>query len=177
MSSKTKYVYLGAYVTVVAFGAIVGALGDDPESEPLQSVLVLPLMGGLVAMFVSALLWVYGLASSVERLEGARVDYPLFGSISTGAAVLLLLVPCLNVFWVFAFHLALTGVINRRLAEGGSRVKVPVGWAIAACLMQWVPYCNLVFGPIFWFAYMFQSDRARTALEELELGALMPESR
>ena len=58
-------------------------------------------------------------------------------------------------------NIGLCEAINRTLVAQGKQPKAPKGLAIAACIGQLVPYCNMLAGPVLWTVYMFMVDGAR----------------
>jgi hypothetical protein len=163
-----KWLYIaghaGYWIFAVAGVGLTLALapsgGRAGASDGAAMAGLLPLFGlvFLVVALVAALVWLHKAWSSVPD----QMRYNDAGRwITPGQAVGYNFIPFYNLYWVFVANLGLCEAINRTLVAQGKQPKAPKGLAIAACVSQLVPYCNLLVGPILWAVYMFMVDGAR----------------
>ena len=175
--SAMKWLYMAAHagywIFAIAAVAIMVALtspgGGSSDGSAIASFV--PLFGVLflIAAFAAAMVWVHKAWSSVPD----QMRYTDAGRwITPGQAVGYCFIPFYNIFyWQFVSNLGLCEAINRTLAAQGKPPRAPKGLAIAACVSQLIPYCNLLVGPILWAVYMFMVDGARK--EMLSGGAVV----
>ena len=146
---------IGGVALTVAMTSAGGAPGDGATVASM-----LPILGFLfvVVAFVAAMVWLHKAWSSVPD----QMRYTDAGRwITPGQAVGYNFIPFYHLYWVFVSNLGLCEAINRTLVAQGKQPRAPKGLAIAACVTQLVPYCNLLVGPILWAVYMFMVDGAR----------------
>lgn len=167
-----KFWYLGAYAGffLVALGVAVmqavlkRSLGGASE-DTMNAVVgcaVLPLG---VVWVGSALWWLYDAWMSVP-FEHRQVA--ILGQPKGPEVVLLLLVPCFNFVWMFMTNLGLVDSLNRACSARRVMERGSSSLALTACIVQCLPYCNLLLGPPLWFLYMLSVDKAREALANAE---------
>jgi len=161
-----KWLYIaghaGYWIFAIGGIAVAAALaqpgGGASDGAALASML--PLIGVvfLLAALVGALVWLYKAWASVPD----QMRYTDAGKwITPGQAVGYNFIPFYNLYWIFVANMGLCEAINRTLVAQGKQPKAPRGLAIAACVSQLVPYCNILVGPILWAVYMFMVDSAR----------------
>jgi hypothetical protein len=159
-----KWLYIAGHAGywLFAVGGVVLAslLADGGGSDAAAFVSMVPLLGVvfLLVALVAAMVWLHGAWRSVPD----QMRYTDAGRwITPGQAVGYNFIPFYNLYWVFVANLGLCEAINRTLVAQGKQPRAPKGLAIAACVSQLVPYCNLLVGPILWAVYMFMVDTAR----------------
>ncbi|HEX3345018.1 MAG TPA: DUF4328 domain-containing protein [Polyangiaceae bacterium] len=159
-----KWLYIAGHAGywLFAIGGVVAAaaLGGGGSSDAATMASLVPLLGivFLVVALVAAMVWLHKSWSSVPD----QMRYTDAGRwITPGQAVGYNFIPFYNLYWVFVANLGLCEAINRTLVSQGKQPRAPKGLAIAACVSQLVPYCNLLVGPILWAVYMFMVDGAR----------------
>ena len=161
-----KWLYIAGHAGYWLFavgGVVLTAVLAEPggrASDASASAAMVPLMGVvfLIVALVAAMVWLHKAWSSVPD----QMRYTDAGRwITPGQAVGYNFIPFYNLYWVFVANLGLCEAINRTLVAQGKQPKAPKGLAIAACVSQLVPYCNLLVGPILWAVYMFMVDGAR----------------
>lgn len=172
MNARIKLVYIGCYAATFALGAfslgvnlVLSELGEPGLGEIAGALVMLPAVLTLLGWFGASLVWVYDAWSSIPE---EHREVAIFGNITPALAVGLFFVPCMNVAWMFLCNIGIVTSINRSLEAQGSRERLSMGFPLAACVLHVVPYCNFLFGPIFWFAYMVQADRARRTLGPID---------
>lgn len=172
---RIKLIFVGCYaatIGMVFFSAIAGIVAegvDRGSGELVQSCFMLPAVVTILGWFGSALYWVYDAWSSIPE---EHRNAPIAGAVSPGGAVALFFIPCFNLVWMFAINYAIADSINRTLAAQGSAEQCSTGLAMSACALHAVPYCNILFGPILWFFWMRDADRARGLLGRVDAFAV-----
>ena len=116
---------------------------------------------GVVAWFGSALWWIYDAWASIP-VEHRRTAF--FNPQTPAVAVVMFFMPCVNLIWVVVSNIGLCESLNRALEARGSLRRVPMPLVAAAVALQLIPYCNVLFGPMLWFAVMFVVEKARSEL-------------
>lgn len=150
---------IGVFVAgIVGVGFMTGSGSSDPGGGEVLIVLWgLSLMGYLVA----SLVWIYMswdfLPYEMRRTATGR-------AVSPGEAVGYLFVPFYNLYWTFVESMGLCEAYNAALAQHGKAPTAPRQLAMAASILQMVPYFNWLLGPVVWIIYMFQVDRAKEQL-------------
>jgi hypothetical protein len=86
--------------------------------------------------------------------------------VSPGSAVGLLFVPIFNLYWMFVVSAGLSDAMGSALASTGSYRQPAKGLAITGCVMQLIPYVNLILAPFIWFFFMFSVDGAKREMLE-----------
>ena len=161
-----KWLYIGGHAGYWLFAVggvlLAAALSSDggTPSDGAAFASMIPLLGVvfLLVALVAAMVWLY---KGWESVPG-QMRYTDAGRwITPGQAVGYNFIPFYNLYWVFVANLGLCEAINRTLVAQGKQPRAPKGLAIAACVSQLVPYCNLLVGPILWAVYMFMVDGAR----------------
>ena|ERR1019366_6002732 len=164
--SAMKWLYIaghaGYWIFAIAGVALTVAMTSPggASSDGAAVASFVPLFGVLfiIAALVAAMVWLHKAWSSVPE----QMRYTDAGRwITPGQAVGYNFIPFYNLYWVFVSNLGLCEAINRTLAAQGKQPRAPKGLAIAACVSQLIPYCNLLVGPILWAVYMFMVDGAR----------------
>ncbi|MBV9949297.1 MAG: hypothetical protein JOZ69_20780 [Myxococcales bacterium] len=158
-----RWALLSTYVcglssVLVGFGLLQH--GGDPALAPIGAGLTA--LGAMcaIAYGVLMLVWV-GMSWAMIPPAGRQTRNGTW--VSPGRAVGLLFVPFYNLYWVFAQSTGLCDALNRQLEAFGSAKRAPRGLAIAASVVQVVPYANLVLGPWVWLPYVFLVDAAKAA--------------
>ena len=168
MGSMTKYVYIAGYLAYIGFGVLSGILGEVVGDE-VGLIIMMPALLGILTYFGSAAIWTYMAWESVpteyRKVAGADAPHP-------GIIVALFFVPCLNLIWIFVANLGLTQSINDTLLAEGKVERINIAFPLLACILQVVPYCNLLIGPIFWFIFMYQADKAREQIGGFDADAV-----
>ncbi len=164
--SAMKWLYIaghaGYWVFAIGGMALTVALtsGGGAASDGATFASLLPAVGVvfILVALVAAMVWLYKAWTSVPE----QMRYTDAGKwITPGQAIGYNFIPFYNLYWMFISNLGLCEAINRTLVAQGKQPKAPKGLAIAACVSQLVPYCNLLVGPILWAVYMFMVDTAR----------------
>lgn len=175
MNSRIKFFYVGCYVGMFALalaGGVLGALLDGLDGglgEVVPLFVMLPAILLVFGYLGCAMWWVHDAWSSVPA-EFREV--PIIGPIAPSTAVALFFVPCFNLVWIFLCNIGLAESINRALATQSSTMRASTGLAVGACCLGIVPYCNYLIGPLAWFAWMEQADRARAELSKVDAHAI-----
>jgi hypothetical protein len=150
---------IGAGFCAMAGGVLAG-VADNPDDAiatvgGLVTMLAFP---ALLAYAVLALVWIaksWGMLPPMARMtQSGRVVTP-------GQAVGFLFVPFYNLYWYFVVSMGLCDALNRQLAAYGSPKRAPRGLAMAAAIVQVIPYLNLFVGPLLWLPFMFMTDGAK----------------
>lgn len=167
--SRTKWIYLTLYVLmyvlpILAF-ALLGAFWDDVRDTDARETFrgsMFALMGlgygCMLGLYVAACVWIYKSWSAIPLAYRYNAQGRPF---SPGEAVGYLFIPFYNLYWMFVMPPALCDAIDRVNHESGSPARAPRGLALAAAIVQLVPYANFLFAPIFWFLFMRASDKAK----------------
>ena len=79
-------------------------------------------------------------------------------------AVVNMLIPFYNLYWIFYMHGVLCDAIDAQLVRLGSRRRAPKVLAMMAAAVHLVPWVNLALAPFFWCAYMLAADRAKAEM-------------
>lgn len=155
-----KWAHLACVVAPLLL-TLVGALADAALSDPNSPVPGLFIFLGVLLYFlrlVFALVWVYvswnTLPPQWRRTRPGRL-------VSPGEAVGYLFIPFYNLYWMFVASAGLCEAMDIALESSGSTRRAPKGLAIASCVTQIIPYCNLLVAPILWTIFMFLADSAR----------------
>jgi len=161
-----KWLYLGGHAGYWLFTlagillAVVLTDGKSPESQRATLASELPLAGVLFLLvsLVAAAVWLHmawaSVPASMRCTDRGRWITP-------GKAVGYLFVPVYNLYWMFVANQGLCEAVNRVLLAQGAQPRAPRGLATTACVVQVIPYFNLLVAPILWAVYMFQVDGAR----------------
>ncbi|WP_236519955.1 hypothetical protein [Sandaracinus amylolyticus] len=174
MNARIKYFFVGSYVATFAF-AIAGGIATavlseiDRDLEIIGSLLVLPAIPAMIGWFGCALWWVYDAWSSIPE---EHREAPLVGRVTPATAVALFFVPCFNAFWIFACNIGIANSINSASHTRGSSQQVPIVVPVLAACLHFVPYCNLLLGPLVWTAFMWTADKARADLGRVDASAI-----
>ncbi len=158
----TRWVASIAYASVWAVGLIAGVASASASSpdEAAGLVMLFAMVPMLVYVFAS-LTWIYQswdfLPYEMRRTASGR-------AISPGEAAGALFIPLYNLYWMFVIAPGLCDALNAALAQQGRPQSAPRQLAVAACVVQIVPYLNWLVGPFLWIAYMFMVDRAKRDL-------------
>jgi hypothetical protein len=161
-----KWLYLagwGGYYLFAIGGGVMSylvAAGGGASSDLAQVAGLLPLVGVVFLLLapIGSMVWLYKSWSTVPQ----DMRYTDSGKwITPGTAVGYCFIPFYNLYWIFVANVGLCEAINRTMLARGGQPRAPKGLAIAACVAQLVPYCNLLVGPILWSVYMFMLDGAR----------------
>lgn len=129
----------------VTFGNMVAGVGALP----------------LILVPIAAFVWLYKSWACVPP-DMRYTDGGKF--VSPRAAVGKMFIPFYNLYWTFVASVGLCEAINRSLVQRGAVPSAPKPLAIAACIVNLVPYCNLLVGPILWLVLMFMVDGAKRDL-------------
>ena len=163
-NENIRRVFLGSAIALFALpmmGAMCLIAGADEEASITIGVLGL---AGLGWLFATGFYWIYDTWNGVPT-EGA--DVPLVGRMTPGLAAGLLLVPVLNVPWLFIANTSLADALNHALRQEGSSREVPKWLAIAACGALMIPFAQLVLGTGLFYWWMLTVDQAREELARL----------
>jgi hypothetical protein len=163
-----RWVLLTSYVcAILSFG--VGAILIQPDATgrvPNWGLLglgiaeMLMIIGVLCAMTYGALIFVWvGLSWAMIPPPGRRTESGR--AISPALAVGLLFIPLFNLYWVFVQSRGLCDALNRQLGSLGVTRRAPRGLAMAASIVQVLPYVNITVGPLLWLTYIFFVDAAK----------------
>ncbi|AKF09168.1 hypothetical protein [Sandaracinus amylolyticus] len=174
MNARIKYFFVGSYVATYAFafagGIAAAVLGEiDRDLEIVGTVILLPALPAMIGWFGCALWWVYDAWSSIPE---EHREAPLVGRVTPAVAVVLFFVPCFNAFRIFACNIGIANSINSASLTRGSREQVPVVVPVLAACLHFVPYCNLLLGPVAWAAFMWMADKARADLGRVDADAI-----
>ncbi|MBX3216057.1 MAG: DUF4328 domain-containing protein [Labilithrix sp.] len=146
-------------IVVTLLGGVIGAVAEGDEIGSaiagVFSVLSIPL---ILTYVVTALVWLY---KSWEMLPDSMRVTGNGTRVSPGQAVGYLFIPFYNLYWYFVCSAGLTTALNRALANYGSPKRASGGLAIAAAILQVIPYVNLFFAPFLWIAFMFNVESAK----------------
>jgi hypothetical protein len=152
----------GSFAATILCSIIGGAIGAAAEGSEvgatisgLFSVLTIPL---LLTYVVTALVWLYKSWEMVpHQLRVTGNGNP----VTPGKAVGALFIPFYNLYWYFAVSAGLCNALNRALAGYGSPKRASSGLAIAAAVLQVIPYVNIALAPFLWIAFMFNVESAK----------------
>jgi hypothetical protein len=141
-------------------GSALAGIADNPD-DTIATIGALVMMGvfpALLAYFVLVLTWIaksWGMLPPMARMtQTGRIVTP-------GQAVGFLFIPFFNLYWYFVVSMGLCDALNRQLAAYGSPKRAPRGLAMAAAIVQVIPYVNLFIGPLVWLPFMFVTDGAK----------------
>jgi hypothetical protein len=130
---------------------------------------MLMIIGMLCAMTYGVLIFVWvGLSWAMIPPAGRRTESGR--SISPAQAVGLLFIPLFNLYWVFVQSMGLCDALNRQLGALGVARRAPRGLAMAASIVQVLPYANITVGPLLWLPYIFFVDAAKEEYRRAALG-------
>jgi hypothetical protein len=145
--------------TVVA--AVIQSNSSGSDTAAFASMLPLLSLVPIMLVPIAGLVWLYKswacIPPEMRYTDGGKWVTP-------GAAVGFLFVPFYNLYWVFVANMGLCEAINRSLITRGGAPRAPKGLAIACCIVNIVPYCNLLAGPIMWLVFMFMLDGPKKEL-------------
>jgi hypothetical protein len=132
----------------------------DRELAPLGVALTVASALCCVTYAVLIFVWI-GISWSMIPPAGRRTRSEK--EISPAQAIGFLFIPFYNCYWVFAQSMGLCDALNRQLAAFSSVKRAPRGVAVAASIVQMIPFLNLAFGPLVWLPYIFLLDAAKAA--------------
>ncbi len=172
---KVKLYFIGAYLGFFALAIVAGVVKEvllrhsGPESAEsvhrlLAGVFGIPLF---LAWFGCALWWV---ADAWGSIPVEHREVAILGKPSGPDAAAMLLIPLFNLIWMFLCNLGIKDSVNRACAARNVSARVSENLALAACVLQLVPCCNLLVAPFVWFAFMSSVDSAREALAQAHFG-------
>jgi len=144
----------------VLLGAALAGAADSPDDAlaTVGGLLMMCAIPAAIAYFVLVLVWI---AKSWAMLPPMARSTQNGRVISPGEAVGYLFVPFYNLYWYFVVSMGLCDALNRQLAAYGSPKRAPRGLAMAAAIVQVIPYVNLGLGPLLWLPFMFMTDSAK----------------
>lgn len=157
-----KWAYLGTLLGGFAIAGLGGGVMAAGEDDVGAVLLILGLSTAFALRLVFALMWMYSAWSAIP------FDYRVTGSgkrVSPGEAVGFMFIPIFNLYWMFVASGGLCDALDHMLRSSGTSRTSPKGLALAACIMQFIPYVNFLFAPFMWAFYMFSFDSAAKALE------------
>lgn len=163
-----KYVALGSYVVLVlsAIGFTAGAVVRDPAPDEQGTSVAMVVAGvavlaSLLAYAISVMVWIYKswefIPAEYRRNASGRAFTP-------GEAMGMHFVPLYNLYWLFVQNLGYCDALDSVMIQSGRSGRAPKNLALAACVVQVVPYVNYFFGPILWMVYMFVVDGVKKQL-------------
>lgn len=157
----TRWVASIAYASVWVVGAVAGAISaNGSAADEAAGVMTLCAMVPLLVYVLASLTWIYQswdfLPYEMRRTASGR-------TISPGRPWALF-IPLYNLYWMFVIAPGLCDALNAALAQQGRPQSAPRQLAVAACVVQIVPYINWLVGPVLWITYMFMVDRAKRDL-------------
>jgi hypothetical protein len=91
-----------------------------------------------------------------------------------GKGIGFLFIPFFNYYWVFRFTLALADRINFQYRLRGQPPKVPRGFALACCIVQVIPYVNVIGWLVLWPILVGQLQSATNRLVDESADAALP---
>jgi len=150
---------VGAGICALAGGALAG-VADNPDDTiaTIGSLVMMGVFPALLAYFVLVLVWI---AKSWAMLPPMARTTSSGRVVSPGQAVGFLFVPFFNLYWYFVVSMGLCDALNRQLAAYGSPKRAPRGLALAASIVQVIPYVNFGIGPLLWLPFLFVTDGAK----------------
>jgi hypothetical protein len=167
----TKWVYLAfaLFTPLLVAGSRAGLFSFDVQTATVVFALV-PLLKGAVG-----LKWLHEAWSSVPAAERHLKDGSL---VTPGGAVGRMFIPVYGFYWTFAANTALCAAIDRVLSSAGrgratdaSMAQVAAAGNIALIASSALPPLFAVGAAAvvsgFWFAYMYQTDRARGYMDDV----------
>jgi hypothetical protein len=171
-----KWVYLASMALMLAMGVggfAFSSMGDsdydpstgsmddgDPGLQAIGGGLLTFAMLMWVVRLVFGLVWLYSAWNSIPpefRFTKSR-------QMSPGAAIGFMFVPIYNLYWIFAANVGLCDALDYGLMSVGSYRRGPRALAITSCILQVIPYANLLLAPFMWIFFMFAADSARNEL-------------
>lgn len=150
---------VGAAFCVLA-GSVLAGVADGPDDAiaTIGALLMMCTIPALLAYVVLVLVWI---AKSWAMLPPMARTTQNGRMVSPGQAVGFLFVPFFNLYWYFVVSMGLCDALNRQLAAYGSPKRAPRGLALAASIVQVIPYVNLGLGPLLWLPFVFMTDSAK----------------
>jgi hypothetical protein len=148
--------FVGAFVISFLGIGIASAVGGEGASI-LSSITSLVMMVLILGYAITAMMWLY---KSWEMLPPSCRVTDGGVAVTPGTAVGYLFIPFYNLYWYFIASVGLTGALNRALISYNSPKRASGGLAIAACVMQLIPYINFL-APILWLIFMFNVESAK----------------
>lgn len=149
--------YLAAFAVPFAVGILSAAAGSTGEDGLLPLLVLVPLS----VYFLACVTWIYQswafLPEEMRRTASGR-------AIGPGEAVGGLFLPLYNLYWMFVIAPGLCEAVNAAQAQTGRAPSAPRQLAMAAVVVQLIPYINWLVGPVLWIVYMFLVDRAKEEL-------------
>lgn len=141
---------------LVMFAALVVAiLGGAIENEDLTLGAVAVLVLALFVRMPLALVWIHQAWASLPFEE----RYTNSGrAITPGQAIGFLFVPFYNLYWAFAMSMGLCEALDRYARRSGSVQRTSSGLAVAAGVVQLIPYVNFLLGGVLWTVLAFRLD-------------------
>lgn len=157
-----RWIVSGSFAGSIVFSLIGAAIGAAAEGDEIGaaiagvfSALAIPL---ILTYAVTALVWLY---KSWEMLPDSMRVTGSGTRVTPGQAVGYLFIPFYNLYWYFVCSSGLTAALNRALANYGSPKRASGGLAIAAAILQVIPYVNMFLAPFLWIAFMFNVESAK----------------
>lgn len=136
------------------------ALTDPTTTAPAvmgHAQIALFLLGILLGLVWLYRAWTRVPASSRRTYDGRRIE--------PGEAVSRLFIPIYNLYWLFIANVGLCGALERQARAQGARLVAPSSLAMAACLVQLIPYVGILVGPLVWLAFMARVDKLQSTLD------------
>lgn len=163
-----KWLYLVCYLMMFAMpvlGILLAtagsATGDDDAAGVFGGIGILFIGVAylfLFVMYAMAMTWVY---KSWDMIPDPYRFTRSGRKISPAAAFGYLFIPFYNLYWIFAMTQGYCDALDYLLSHYGSTRRAPRGLAIAAGIVQVIPYMNFLFAPILWFIFMVVTDSAK----------------
>ncbi len=157
-SVKWLYLVLSAgYASTSLLTGHVSRLGGALAS--------LAAVGLVLAQAATVMVWLYTAWSDVPPAER--------GGTTPEGAVIKLLIPLYNLYWIFAVNTGLCAILDAHLGRAGSSRRAPVGLAIAGGILYLASTIFALPGleaahavaeltvSAVWFAYMVRCDQVR----------------
>jgi hypothetical protein len=134
------------------------------RDSPLVSTIV---VGNIVLFVFGIAIGLFWLADAWRRIPESE-RYTASGQrVSPGHAAGGVFIPFYNLWWIFVANVGLCSATNRQLERLGSRTRAPAGLAVFACIVQLVPYVNLVLAPLVWAGFAIAVDGAQREMQYL----------
>jgi hypothetical protein len=148
--------FVGSIVISMIGIGIAAAIGGD-AGQIMSSITSLIMMVLLLGYAITAMMWLY---KSWEMLPPSCRVTDGGVAVTPGTAVGYLFIPFYNLYWYFIASVGLTSALNRALMSYNSPRRASGGLAIAACVMQLIPYINML-APFIWIAFMLNVESAK----------------
>ena len=148
-------------LVVGVLGMVLAAIGAlDEESGTLVFTISLVLWQPLLPIAVA---WTYDAWQTVP---------PASRRVSPETAVVLSVIPGVNLVWMFVGTLFLCRGIDDALARAGRQAQAPVIVGMIAAALTLIPGVNAILAVPAWYVFWIHADRARDAIAPVDAHAI-----